>query len=230
MESRTRVAVSMDVPPYSLSGTVYGALLNHATALRALGDAMNEPPYNGAATAPVLYIKPSNTLAAHGEPVTVPHGVAELEVGASLGLVIGRPSCLVPEERALEHLAGYVIVNDVSVPHASYHRPAIRFKARDGFCPIGARVVGCAAVANPNALTIRVYVDGELQQTASTSQLVRPVPKLLADVTEFMTLRPGDILTVGAASPSPRVRAGQCVRIEIDGLGCLENRFVQGSA
>jgi 5-oxopent-3-ene-1,2,5-tricarboxylate decarboxylase/2-hydroxyhepta-2,4-diene-1,7-dioate isomerase len=202
------IALTMDVAPFRLSGTVYGALLNHQTALEALGDAVNRPPYNGAPKAPVLYIKPRNTLAADGEPVAVPPGVTELEIGASLGLVIGRPSCRLPEDRALESVAGYLIVNDVSVPHLPYYRPSIAFKARDGFCPLGPRVAPRAALANPDALTIRVYVDGKLKQTATTSQLVRPVAKLLAAVTEFMTLSPGDILTVGVASPGPAGTSG----------------------
>jgi len=220
------IAVTMDVPPFRLSGTVYGALLNHRTALEALGDAVNQPPYKAAPQAPVLYLKPRNTLAADGEPIVVPPGVAELEIGASLGLVIGRPCSHLPEGQAIEHLAGYLIVNDVSVPHLPYYRPSVPCKARDGFCPLGPRVVSRAAIANPDALTLRVYIDGELQQTATTAQLLRPVAKLLADVTEFMTLVPGDVLAVGVASPTPRVRAGQRARIEIDGLGRLENPFV----
>lgn len=223
-------AVSMDVPPYGLSGTVYGALLNHRTALEALGAAVDQPPYQAVPKAPVLYIKPRNTLAVDGEPVVVPPGVAELEIGASVGVVIGRPSCSLSVDRALQHVAGFLIVNDVSVPHLSYYRPSIPAKARDGFCPLGPRVAPRAAVANPDALTISVYVDGELKQTATTSQLVRPVAKLLADVTDFMTLSPGDVLAVGVASPAPRIRAGQRVRVEIDGLGRLENAFVDGAA
>ena len=224
------IAVTMDVPPYRLSGTVYGALLNHHTALQALGDAVNRPPYNGVPQAPVLYIKPHNTLAADGDAIAVPPGVDELEIGASLGLVIGRPCCRLSEDRALESVAGYLIVNDLSVPHLPYYRPSIPFKARDGFCPLGPRVAPRTALANPDALTIRVYVDGTLQQMATTSQLVRPVAKLLAAVTDFMTLLPGDVLAVGVASPAPRVRAGQRARIEIDGLGRLENPFVDGAS
>src|SRR5207244_11183468 len=108
------------------------------------------------------------------------------------------------EESALEHVAGYLIVNDVSIPHRPYYRPSIRFKARDGFCPLGPCVVPRAAIANPDALTIRVYLDGELKQTATTAQLMRPVAKLLADVTDFMTLSPGDVLAVGAARSEER--------------------------
>ena len=226
-----RIAVTMDVPPYRLSGTVYGALLNHRTALEALGDAVNRPPYNGAPRAPVLYLKPRNTLTTDGEPVVVPPGIAELEVGASLGLVIGhRPCCRLPEHSALEYVAGYLIVNDLSVPHSNYYRPSIPFRARDGFCPLGPRVVPRAAVANPDAVTIRIYLDGKLRQTTTTAELVRPVAKLLSDVTDFMTLSPGDVLAVGVASPAPRVRAGQRVRIEMDGVGQLENPFVAGMA
>jgi 5-oxopent-3-ene-1,2,5-tricarboxylate decarboxylase / 2-hydroxyhepta-2,4-diene-1,7-dioate isomerase len=224
------VVVPMDVPPYRLSGVVYGALLNHRSALQALGDAVDQPPYEAPPTAPVLYIKPHNTLAAGGEPVAIPPGVQELEIGATLGLVIGRAACRLAEANALEHVAGYVIVNDVSVPHLPYYRPSIRCKARDGFCPLGPRVVPRAAVANPDALTIRVYVDGELKQTATTAHLVRPVRRLLADVTDFMTLSPGDVLAVGVAAPAPRVRAGQRARIAIDGLGLLESPFVAGTA
>jgi 5-oxopent-3-ene-1,2,5-tricarboxylate decarboxylase / 2-hydroxyhepta-2,4-diene-1,7-dioate isomerase len=224
------VAVPMDVPPYHLSGVVYGTLLNHHTARQALGDALTQPPYNAPPKAPVLYVKPYNTLAVSGDPVPVPPGVPDLEVGACLGLVIGRPACRLEPANALEYLAGYLIVNDVSVPHQTYYRPSIRFRARDGFCPIGPRVVPRQVLADPDALTIRVFVDGELKQEATTAQLVRAVSKLLADVTEFMTLSPGDILAVGAAAPAPRVRVGQQARIEIDGLGRLENPFVQGSA
>jgi 5-oxopent-3-ene-1,2,5-tricarboxylate decarboxylase/2-hydroxyhepta-2,4-diene-1,7-dioate isomerase len=224
------IAVTMEVPPYRLSGTVYGALLNQRTALQALGDATDRPPYNGPPRAPVLYLKPHNTLASDGAPVAVPPGVAELEIGAALGVVIGRAACRLSEDHALESVAGYLIVNDVSVPHSSYYRPSVPFKARDGFCPLGPRVVPRAALANPDALTLRVFIDDELKQTAATSELVRPVAKLLTDVTEFMTLLPGDVLAVGVASPAPRIRAGQRARIEIEGLGRLENPFVAGAA
>ena len=224
------IVVTMDVPPYRLSGTVYGALLNHRTALQALGDAIHRPPYNRAPQAPVLYLKPRNTLAADGAPVAVPPGVAELEIGASLGVVIGRPACRLSADRALEFVAGYLIVKDVSVPHLPYYRPSIPFKARDGFCPLGARVVARAALTNPDALTIRVFIDGELRQTAVTAELVRPVAKLLADVTDFMTLLPGDVVAVGVASPAPRIRAGQRARVEVDGLGRLENPFMAGAS
>jgi len=225
-----QVAVPIEVPPYQLSGVVYATLLNHRSAWQELGEAVNHPPYDAPPKAPVLYVKPRNTLAASGDPVRVPAGVTELELEASLGLVIGRPACRLEEARALEYLAGYLIVNDVSIPHRPYYRPSIRARARDGFCPVGPRVVPRAAIANPDDLAIRVFIDGKLRQQTGTSQLVRSIRRLLADVTDFMTLSPGDILAVGAAAPAPRVRAGQQARIEIDGLGQLESPFVQGPA
>jgi 5-oxopent-3-ene-1,2,5-tricarboxylate decarboxylase/2-hydroxyhepta-2,4-diene-1,7-dioate isomerase len=216
----------MDVPPYRLSGNVYGALLNQRGALAALGAAASQPPYQAPPRAPVLYIKPRNTLNGPAGAVAVPADAPELEVGATLGVVIGRTACRVAAGEALEFVAGYTIVNDVSVPHTSFYRPSIRLKARDGFCCIGPVVVARARIADPDALDIRVYVDGQLAQSGSTRDLVRPVRQLIADVTEFMTLAAGDVLLVGVPPGAPRVRAGQGVAIEIDGIGRLENSFV----
>lgn len=222
--------VPMEVAPYRLSGRVYGTLVNHRSALHLIGEAATAAPYKAAPQAPVLYIKPRNTLAGPDAVVVVPHDTGELEVGACLGVVIGRTACAVPERSALDFVAGYLIVNDVSVPHSVYYRPSIRFKARDGFCPMGPRVIPRAAIPNPDNLQINVSVDGQRRQSASTAELVRPVARLLADVTDFMTLSPGDVLAAGAAAPAPRVRAGQHVAIEIDGIGRLETSFIGESS
>jgi 5-oxopent-3-ene-1,2,5-tricarboxylate decarboxylase / 2-hydroxyhepta-2,4-diene-1,7-dioate isomerase len=223
-------SIPFEVPPYRLSGAVYGTLLNHRSALTALGDAANRAPYNAPPDAPVLYVKPRNTLALQGSVVRIPDGIRELEVGAAVGLVIGRTACKVSEPRAMDYVAGYLIVADVSVPHPNYHRPSIRFKARDGYCPLGPAVTARAAVANPDALTVRIYIDDILVQSASTADLIRPAARLLVDVTEFMTLAPGDVLALGAAGPAPRIRSGQTVTIEIDGLGSLRNPFMDAAA
>ena len=210
-------------------GTVYGTLLNHRDALAALGDAVNEPPYKAAPKAPILYIKPRNTWIAAGEAIVVPSGVLELEIGATLGLVIGRAACRVSEAQALSFVAGYVIVNDVSVPHESYYRPSLRFKARDTFCPIGP-FVARDRVGSPDALGIAVTIDGETAQRASTAGLIRSAARLIADVTDFMTLAPGDVLSVGVAAGAPRARVGQRVSIAIDSLGRLDNALISEGA
>jgi 5-oxopent-3-ene-1,2,5-tricarboxylate decarboxylase/2-hydroxyhepta-2,4-diene-1,7-dioate isomerase len=214
------------VAPFALSGRVYGVLLNHRTALEAVRAAAAKPPHNGLPKGPVLFIKPRNTLALSGDSVEVPVGEAELEMAAMLGVVIGSTACRIAESQAHEHIAGYVIVNDVSVPHSDYYRPSVRYKARDGFCPLGPRVASAREVGDPDQLAIRTYVDGALVQTTGTSVLVRPAARLLADVTKFMTLAPGDILALGAAAPAPRARTGQTVAIEVDGIGRIENRLV----
>ena len=220
------LSMPFDVYPYRLSGTVYGALLNHRSVLAALGESANQLPYGAPPIAPILYIKPRNTLSLSGDPVRIPLETPELEVGACLGLVIGRTACKVSESQALDFVAGYLIVADVSVPHSNLHRPSVRFKARDGFCPLGPAVTARAAVANCDALMLRIHVDGVLAQTASTADLIRPAARLLADVTDFMTLAPGDVLALGAAAPAPRVRPNQTATIGIDGLGSLRIPFV----
>jgi len=218
------------VAPFRLSGAVYGTLLNHLSALSALEGKLDLPPYDAPPRAPVLYVKPRNTLAACGDTIEVPAAAAELEVGACLGIVIGRTACNVSESTSLEHVAGFLLVNDVSIPHPDYYRPAVRYIARDGFCPLGPWVTARDGVVNADALTIRTYVDGTLVQTMSTADLLRPVARLLADVTEFMTLAPGDVLAAGAAAPAPRVRAGQTVAIEADVLGRLVSPFAAAAA
>jgi 5-oxopent-3-ene-1,2,5-tricarboxylate decarboxylase / 2-hydroxyhepta-2,4-diene-1,7-dioate isomerase len=215
----------LEFAPYRLSGVVYGTLLNHIPAYEALGQAMTKPPYKAAPVAPVLYIKPRNTLAGDGDSVWIPAGVSELEIGASLGIVIGRTACRLTLAEAMEYVAGYVIVNDVSVPHDNYYRPSIRFKARDGFCPIGT-AVHRDRVADPGLLEVRVSVDGTRALLARTDAMRRTAAQLLVDVTDFMTLSPGDIITLGAMAPAPRVRAGQTVRIEIENLGALTTPII----
>src|SRR5215468_1475360 len=106
--------VPMQMAPYRLSGRVYGTLLNHRSALQLLGEAVNAAPYKAPPQAPVLYVKPRNSLIQAGATVTVPKDAPELEVGACLGIVIGRTACAVSEQSALDFVAGYLIVNDVS--------------------------------------------------------------------------------------------------------------------
>jgi 5-oxopent-3-ene-1,2,5-tricarboxylate decarboxylase/2-hydroxyhepta-2,4-diene-1,7-dioate isomerase len=214
---------NMFQPP--VGGTVYGTLLTHREALAALGDQVNAAPYKAPPKAPILYIKPRNTWAQSGDAVVVPSDAHELQIGATLGLVIGRTACKVTAVNALDHVAGYVVVNDISVPHDSFYRPSMRFKCRDGSCPMGAYVPR-DAVANPDALAVTVAIDGVVVQHTDTGGRVRSVAQLLADVTEFMTLSPGDILSIGIAAHAPLAHAGQRVIITIESVGQLDNVLV----
>ncbi|WCN39526.1 fumarylacetoacetate hydrolase family protein [Aneurinibacillus uraniidurans] len=209
-----------------VAGTIYGAQLNYKGALAALGEAVNEAPYMAAPNAPILYMKPANTIAAHKAAIPLPDDVPELAMGAALGVVIGRTATRVCESEALDYVAGYTVVNDVSIPHINVYRPAIRQQARDGFCPIGPWVIERDAVANPDVLGVRVFINGELRQENTTANLIRSVARLLVDVTDFMTLNPGDVLLVGVPEDAPLAGAGDQVRIEIDEVGWLENTVV----
>jgi len=215
--------IQLDIP---ITGTVFGTLLNYKGALASLGKAVNDKPYNAPPIAPILYIKPANTFNRYGADIPMPDGLSRLEIGAALGLVIGKQAVAVDEENALTYVAGYTIVNDVSVPHASVYRPAVQHKARDGFCPIGPWIIDRPEVDNPDDLTIRVFINDKLQQENSTSNLIRSTSRLLADVTEFMTLNPGDVLLVGVPEDAPQAKIGDEIRIEIADIGSLENFIV----
>lgn len=198
-----------------VSGTVYGTLLNDRAALNALGDAVHAAPYNAPPQAPVLYLKPRNTLAGHRARVVVPDPALGVEAGASLGIVIGRTATRVAAGHALEYVAGYTLVADLSVPHANVYRPSVRLRACDGFCVVGPALVAAHHVTQPDALTIRVDVAGRAPFIASTATSVRGVARLIADVTEFMTLCAGDIVTLGVPHGSPVVHAGDEVTMSI---------------
>jgi 5-oxopent-3-ene-1,2,5-tricarboxylate decarboxylase/2-hydroxyhepta-2,4-diene-1,7-dioate isomerase len=220
---RGSVAQTGDIPaPHA----VYGVLLNFKNELTALGEAVNRPPYKAPPKAPVLYVKPANTWAADGAPIPLPAGETALQPGASLGIVFGRAAVRLTEHNALDPVVGFTVINDVRLPHTSFYRPALKQLCRDGFCVVGSRVVPRSQVADPGSLRLRSYVNGELRQEASTADLVRSIPRLLADITSFMTLGPGDILMIGVAADRPLASAGDRVRVEVQGIGSVENAVV----
>ncbi|HLR69620.1 fumarylacetoacetate hydrolase family protein [Virgibacillus alimentarius] len=212
--------LSFDVP---VSGTVYGTLLNYQGAYKAFESQMHEKPYKAPPKKPVLYIKPKNTFASHGAAIPLPEGVSELQMGAALGLVIGKTAKQVKADEALEYMKGFTVVNDVSIPHESVHRPAVKEKARDGFCPMGPWVMEREAITDPDALNIRVFINDELKQENNTKHLIRSIGTLMADVTEFMTLYAGDVLLVGVPENAPLAKENDVVKIEMEGVGTLKN-------
>ena len=208
--------------PFFPTRTVVGALLEFQGAWQALEPVMAQPPHHRPPVHPVLYIKPANTWARHGDPVLLPPDVAEVEIGATLGISFARAASRVNAAQALSHVAGYCVVNDVTVPHQSLLRPPMRQKCRDGFCPIGPWV-SADELRDPGTLEIRSYINGELRQRSHTAHLRRNVAQLIADVSEFMTLAPGDLLLIGVAEQPARARVGDTMAVEIDGIGRLEN-------
>lgn len=215
----------IEVAPFRLSGVVYATLLNHRRSLDALGaDTVAAAPYRGAPKGVVLAVKPRPALVAPGGDVLVADERDELEVGASLGLVIGTTACAVGVDDALGHVAGVVVVCDCTAPRASHYRPQIRAMARDASCVLGAEVVPRERAGDLDALPVRVVVDGVLVRSTSTADHLRTAAQLIADISDFMTLRPGDVVLTGSAPDGPRVRAGAAIAVEIDGIGRLETR------
>ncbi|RQU95732.1 2-hydroxyhepta-2,4-diene-1,7-dioate isomerase [Burkholderia cenocepacia] len=218
-------------PPLPVAiGTVYGALLNERAALAALGEAVNAPPYGRPPQAPVLYIKSANTHATDGAAVVVPAGVDALEIGASVAVVFARRATRVAAARALDYVHGFTLASDVSVPHPDYYRPAVRFKCRDGFCPLGPAIVPAAALADVDAIGLTVRIDGKVAASASTATLIRPVRELIADVTAFMSFDAGDVLLLGVAGGAPHARAGSTIEIAAAGIGTLRHTLMAEEA
>jgi 5-oxopent-3-ene-1,2,5-tricarboxylate decarboxylase/2-hydroxyhepta-2,4-diene-1,7-dioate isomerase len=207
-------------------GCVYAAALNFRGLRALLEPEFHRPPHERPPVAPVLYIKPRNTWLAHLRPVPLPVGVDTVEVGATLGIVIGRDAARVPRAKAAEVIAGYTIVNDVTIPGGGLFRPPLRSKCRDGFCPVGPWVVARDAIPAPDAVAIRAWVNGELRMENTTANLHRDITTLIAEVSEFMTLRAGDLLAVGVPEHPPLARAGDEVTVEVEGVGRLENSLV----
>jgi 5-oxopent-3-ene-1,2,5-tricarboxylate decarboxylase/2-hydroxyhepta-2,4-diene-1,7-dioate isomerase len=194
-------------------GTVYGVLLNSWREYDALAPAMNDAPYKAPPKAPVLYVKTANTFSADGAPVRVPGPV---EIGATVGMVIGK------DGQVVQH----VLVNDLSLPHASFFRPPVKFKCLDGFLGVGAP----ADPVDLHALAIEVRVNGELRQTVRFDALVRSPAQLLADVGEFMTLREGDVLLAGCDAGRPQAHAGDRIELRAGPLGTLAQTLVAEAA
>ena len=196
--------------------TVYGTLLNSRAEWDAWAPRMNEAPYNAPPQAPVLYIKPANTWSADGAAVAVPARVPEVEVGATVGMMMG----------AAGEVAGYLLMNDLSVPHTSYFRPPVKFKCLDGFLGVGNTLLAAGPGVDPAQFVLEVRINGQLRQTVAFSSLVRSAPRLLADVNEFMTLGPDEVLMLGLDSGRPLARAGDRIEIRATGLGTLTQHLV----
>ncbi|MBI2768317.1 MAG: fumarylacetoacetate hydrolase family protein [Burkholderiales bacterium] len=201
-------------------GTVYGTLLNFKAEAAAWAPKMTEAPYKAPPKAPVLYIKPANTWSNEGAAIPVPANVPEVEVGATIAMVMKQPG----------ELAGYVLMNDLSVPHASFFRPPVKFKCLDGFLGVGSQMLPAGPQVDASAFTLEVKINGEVKQTVRFSELVRGAPQLLADVNEFMTLGAGDVLMLGCDANRPLAKVGDVIEISAPGLGTLTNTLVAEAA
>ena len=200
--------------PWQPQGTVYGTLLNFRREWDLWAPRMTQDPHKAAPQAPILYVKSANTFSPAGQDLLLQDGVTEVDIGATLGLVIGGDG----------QVAGAALLCDWSVPHASYYRPPVKFRCRDGFLALPQQVTQ-GQVADWAALHIAVSRNGERVQTVDLRELMRDLPTLLNDVGEFMTLQPGDVLMVGtdglADGSRPRAKAGDRVEISAPGFSSV---------
>ena len=161
-----------------------------------------------------------------------PTGVEYMHYEVELAVVIGKRCRNVPAKRAGEVIAGYTIANDVTVRDfvRNFYRPPVRAKGYDTFGPVGPYLVTPDEVPDPANLELRAYVNGELRQQGNTAQLIRPVPELIEFISSIMTLEPGDMIWTGTPKGISHVYPGDVMRLEIDGLGALENPVVAEEA
>ena len=221
--------------PLPICGTVYGVLLNAHAEWHNAQALMNDAPYKAPPIAPVLYVKTANTWTACEGAIAVPSDVPQVEVGATLGVVMG----------AHGQAKAYVLLNDVSVPHTvakqGFYRPPVKYKNLDGFLGVGAQAVHAEAISNPNGLQLEVRINKVLQQTVDLSTMRRHATALMEDVNDFMTLRDNDVLMLGLdictqgthTGHRPLAQAGDVIEIsapQAPALGVMRHTLVSSPA
>jgi 2-keto-4-pentenoate hydratase/2-oxohepta-3-ene-1,7-dioic acid hydratase in catechol pathway len=180
---------------------------------------------------PVLFAKWPNALVGPGDAIVLPSFTAQVDYEAELGVVIGRRVRDLDAADALDAVAGYVCVNDVSARDVQFSDGQwTRAKSFDTFCPVGPRLVPAEDVPDPQALRIRCLVNGEVMQDSSTEQMVFGVAEIVAHASRGMTLEPGDLIATGTPAgvgftrkPPVFLRPGDEVTVEIEGIGALTN-------
>ena len=186
--------------------------------------------------APLLFAKWQNTVIGPGEAIVIPPVVTKCDYEAELGVVIGERVRDVSAENALEAVAGYVCVNDVSARDLQFADGQwTRGKSPDTFCPVGPALVSRDDIPDPQALPIRAILNGETVQESTTANMIFGVADVIAYVTRTITLEPGDLIATGTPAgvgafrdPPLFMRAGDEITIEIEGLGSLTNPVVAG--
>ncbi|MGO4853044.1 fumarylacetoacetate hydrolase family protein [Phaeovulum sp. W22_SRMD_FR3] len=202
--------------------------LNYADHARETG---KEPPAE-----PVLFSKAISAVCGPNDDVEIPRGSDRTDWEVELGIVIGSRAKYVSEAEAMAHVAGYVLVNDVSERRFQSERGGqwIKGKSHDTFGPIGPWIATRDEIPDPQALDLWLDVDGTRRQTGNTRTMIFPVAHLVHYISQFMTLEPGDIIATGTPpgvglgmTPPTFLREGQVVTLGIPGLGEQRQRMVQ---
>ena len=186
---------------------------------------------------PKLFFNHPNALAAHHQEIVIPAGIKKADWEAEIGVVIGKPMRRVTTEQALDYVAGYLNVNDVSAREFQFDfGPAQTSFAKsfDGFCPCGPWLVTKDEIANCQDLDVRCEVNGQVTQQSNSAYMIHSIAKILSHISQFMTLQPGYLIATGTPDgvghfmdPPRYLNDGDVVRVSVSGLGCLENRFVR---
>ncbi|MFI1290221.1 fumarylacetoacetate hydrolase family protein [Streptomyces sp. NPDC020792] len=215
-------AASRIGPPLARIGKIVCIGLNYHDHARETGA---EPPAE-----PVIFFKAPDTVVGPNDTVLVPRGAAKTDWEVELAVVIGRTArYLESHEEALTHVAGYAVAHDVSEREFQIERGGTWDKGKncETFNPFGPWLVTADEVPDPQALPLRLWVNGELKQNGTTADQIFPVAEVVRYVSQFMTLYPGDVINTGTPAgvalgqpePKPYLRAGDVVELEIEGLG-----------
>jgi len=206
------------LPP--AQGTVFALGLNYA-------DHASELEFKAPAE-PLIFLKASNTLTGHRQKSVRPDNVNYMHYEAELVVVIGKTARNVSHQQAMEYVAGYTLCNDYAIRDylENYYRPNLRVKSRDALTPIGPYIVDRDDIADPHNLMLSTYVNGERRQHGTTADMIFPIPFLIAYLSEFMTLQPGDMIATGTPKGLADVQPGDEVVVEIEGIGRLINYVI----
>ena len=181
---------------------------------------------------PIVFAKFANSVIGPGEPIVIPPITQQADYEAELAVVIGRAARNVPESEAMDYVFGYTNANDVSTRDIQLGEGGqwTRGKAIDTFCPLGPCLVTRDEVPDPQNLSIRCTLNGEVVQDGTTAKMIFPVSELVAFLSSGMTLEPGDVIITGtppgvgmARDPQLWMKQGDEVTIEVEGLGALTN-------
>ncbi len=185
-------------------------------------------------TRPILFSKWTSSVIADGDAIRIPSFSTQIDWEAELGVVIGTTATSVPEDEAMEVVAGFTCVNDVTARDVQAAEPQwVRSKSYDTFGPIGPHIVPRDEVPDPQDLRVRCLVNGEVMQDGSTKNMVFSIASLIANISNHVTLFEGDIIATGTPAgiglskdPQRFLTAGDTVTVEIEHVGTLSNPVV----
>ncbi|WP_448206786.1 fumarylacetoacetate hydrolase family protein [Azospirillum sp. sgz302134] len=180
---------------------------------------------------PIIFTKLPETVIGPGAPIRYPHGVSDqIDYEVELVVVIGRAGRDIPKAQAMDHVFGYTIANDVTARDIqARHKQWFLGKSLDGFCPLGPWIVTADEI-DLSDTPVRTWVNGELRQNSNTRDLIFDVPTLIETMSRGITLQPGDLILTGTPAgvglgftPPKFLKPGDRVKLEIGGIGVLEN-------